>query len=143
MQHIPIFYIIFVITNLFVILYLLLFNNYSLCCGRNCYVFSLQISNETIISHSATVIRHTVSLLLAALECGTAFTATTLAFDIMINIASRFDMSGKKRLFNPSYLEDTTTLDDKVFILYNYNAVILLLYVNGFVKSFEMLLEVM
>lgn len=65
-----------------------------------------QTVNEQIIAASAPVIRHLVAIVVLAAELNVPFQAMYLSLDILINVASKIDLSGKRRLHGYYFPED-------------------------------------
>jgi len=63
---------------------------------------SFDVQNETILAASAPVMQQLVGLVLVAVECGSGYyqqsQACALALETLCNIASRIDLTAKKRL---------------------------------------------
>eukprot|EP01038_Epipyxis_sp_PR26KG_P016280 gene16280-22177_t len=92
----------------------------TLCIIRN---LSFEPTNEQILAQSSVILRHVVSILMASIETySVTNTVTQLAFDIIINLGSKIDTTGRKRInqYN-SFLEYITLNQNKINKKSTYN----------------------
>lgn len=70
----------------------------------------MQAVNEQVMAASMPFVQHLVSMLVVSIATSNCFQATHLALDVLINIGSRIDLTGRKRLQGYYYSEDATKL---------------------------------
>jgi hypothetical protein len=67
---------------------------------------SYEMCNEAAIASSYLFMKHLVTVLLASFGTGTFYEASQIANETLLNVASRIDLAGDKRLAQTSWLDD-------------------------------------